>query len=143
MLINLKVILAQIVLKQVNKVHVESEMRIVAMIVPALMVITIFSFVTDAEARKRKNVRGGALYCQGDHLHYGSSKGYPRKREALKAAIKDWAGFTVFEYGAEWGHWRRSIHKSVDCNKNSGLWSCYIKSTPCRKAKRGERAKYQ
>jgi len=116
-------------------------MRIVAMIVPALMVISFLSYATDAEARKK--VRSGAVYCQGDHLHYGSSKGHVRKRHALKAAVKDWAGFTVFEYGAEWGHWRRSINRSIECKKNSGLWGCYISSTPCRKAKRGEKGKFK
>lgn len=116
-------------------------MRVFAIFFPVFFVALTFLTISDAEARK-KTVRG-ALYCQGDHLHYGSSGIFRKKRHAMRDAIESWAGFTVFEYGAEWGHWRLSINKKVDCKKGADGWSCSIQSTPCRKAKRGEKGKYR
>lgn len=61
----------------------------------------------------------------------------------MRDAIESWAGFTVFEYGEEWGNWRYSVNKKVSCGREDGAWSCSIQSTPCRKAKRGEKGKYK
>lgn len=83
-----------------------------------------------------------AKLCQGDHLHYGSSGSFKRKRDAMRDAIQSWAGFTIFEYGKEWGHWRHSVNKTVNCKKDSyKLWSCSIQSTPCALVKRKRRRK--
>ncbi len=115
-------------------------MRVFAILFPVLFVAFSFITVSDAEARKKAR---GALYCQGDHLHYGSSGYFKTRKQAMRDAIESWAGFTVFEYGAAWGHWRLSINKKVDCKKGSEGWKCSIESTPCRKAKRGEKGKYR
>lgn len=117
-------------------------MRKFATIVPAMIILFSFTLAQDAEARKK--VRHGARYCQGDHLHYGSSSGHKTRRHAMRAAIESWAGFTVFEYGSEWGHWRLSINRKVSCGRNKAReWACSIQSTPCRRAKRGEKGKYK
>lgn len=116
-------------------------MRKYARALPALLLIFSFALATSAEARKK--VRRGAVYCQGDHLHYGSSNSFKSRRQAMRDAIESWAGFTVFEYGSEWGHWRLSRNKKVNCGKSGGLWKCSIQSTPCRKARRGEKGKYK
>ena len=115
-------------------------MRFTAVFLTALILGISFNFVGEAEARKKH--RHGAKYCQGDHLHYGSSNSFKYRKHAMRDAIRSWAGFTIFEYGEAWGHWRLSINKSVNCSKSDGLWKCSIQSTPCRRAKRGERAKY-
>ena len=116
-------------------------MRFTALFLSLMTVGVSFSFVSDAEARKK--VRHGAKYCQGTHLHYGSSNSFKTRRLAMRDAVASWAGFTIFEYGEEWGRWRLSINKKVKCGRESGLWRCNIESTPCRKARRGERGKYK
>lgn len=115
-------------------------MRLFAIIFPVLFVAVSFLSVSDAEARKKGRF---AVYCQGDHLHYGSSGVFRSKRQAMKDAIESWAGFTVFEYGSEWGHWRLSRNKKVGCKKGADGWQCSIQSTPCRRAKRGEKGKFK
>ena len=118
-------------------------MRTALMIVSSVLVMSfVLGMVAPAEA-KRKQVRRGAVYCQGDHLHYGSSNSFKSRRLAMRDAIESWRGFTVFEYGSQWGHWRLSRNKSVKCGRENGLWRCNIQSTPCRKALRGERGKYK
>lgn len=103
-------------------------------IIPAMLLCLSMGAATSASAAK---------YCQGDHLHYGSSDGFKSKRQAMRDAIESWASFTVFEYGSEWGNWRLSINKAVKCGRSDGLWRCNIQSTPCRRAKRGEKGKYK
>jgi len=71
--------------------------------------------------------------CQGEHLHYGSSSGQPTRSKALKAAINDWAGFTAFEYGDHYAHWRIAKNKRVGCRRSTGSWNCSIQATPCRR----------
>ncbi len=115
-------------------------MRKFARAIPALIILLSFSFAVDAVAKKK--VRRGTLFCQGDHLHYGSSNSFKSRRAAMRDAIENWAGFTVFEYGPEWGHWRYSINKQVKCGREARLWVCKIQSTPCRKARRGKNGKY-
>lgn len=118
-------------------------MRTALMIVSSVLVMSfVLGVIAPAEA-KRKHVRRGAVYCQGDHLHYGSSGSFKTRKLAMRDAIESWAGFTVFEYGSEWGYWRLSINKKVNCGRENGLWRCNIQSTPCRKARRGEKGKYK
>lgn len=114
-------------------------MRIFATIIPALIVAISFSVISTAHAGK--SVRRGAVYCQGDHLHYGTGDAFASKKQAFKDAVSSWAGFTMFEYGNEWGNWNNSINRAVDCKKSGGLWKCSIQSTPCRKATRQDRYK--
>ena len=109
-------------------------MRKIRLLIPAIVVGLSFGTVNTASA---------ARYCQGDHLHYGSSGSFKTRRLAMRDAIESWASFTVFEYGSEWGHWRLSINKSVKCGREAGMWRCNIQSTPCRRAKRGEKGKYK
>lgn len=47
--------------------------------------------------------RIGGRICLNDHFHYGQSGGHKTRDRAVVAAIKDWAGFTAFEYGSDWG----------------------------------------
>ena len=118
-------------------------MRTALMIVSSVLVMSfVFGMITPADA-KRKHVRRGAVYCQGDHLHFGSSDSFKSRRLAMRDAIASWRSFTVFEYGSQWGHWRLSRNKKVNCGREGGLWRCSIESTPCRKALRGEKGKYK
>jgi len=73
------------------------------------------------------------LMCQGDHLHYGSSSGYPRRALAIRAATHDWGGFTAFEYGNHFAHWKLAKNKRVSCNRSAGGWNCSVEATPCRR----------
>ncbi|GJM01535.1 MAG: hypothetical protein DHS20C08_00360 [Rhodomicrobium sp.] len=109
-------------------------MRKSRIIIPAMLLSLSMGAATAAEAAK---------YCQGDHLHYGFSDSFKSKRQAMRDAVKSWASFTAFEYGPEWARWRLSINRSVKCGRENGLWRCNIQSTPCRRAKRGERGKYK
>lgn len=118
-------------------------MRPFAMTFFLLLISVCLVNVSGAEAAKKGRYVGKAKYCQGDHLHHGTSDGFKSKRRAFKDAIASWAGFTVFEYGSQWGNWRLSINKQVSCKNSANLWKCSIQSTPCRKAQRGERAKFR
>ena len=85
---------------------------------------------------KKKRI---GVACQGDHLHYGSSDVFKRKRTAMRDAIGAWRSWTVFEYGNEWGNWNLSRNKSVQCSRTKSkprVWKCSISSTPCRRVKR-------
>ena len=80
-----------------------------------------------------QKVRVGSKLCFADHSHAGSSFGAPTKGHALQAAIKDWSGFTVLEYGQEWGNFSLSWAKTIQCQPSShGQWSCQIEARPCR-----------
>lgn len=118
-------------------------MRPFAMSFFLLLISVCLVNVSVAEAGKRGRKGGKALYCQGDHLHYGTSDSFKSKKQAFKDAVVSWAGFTVFEYGSEWGNWRLSVNKKVSCKNSGGAWQCSIQSTPCRRAKRGERGKFR
>lgn len=112
-------------------------MRLITIIIPAMVIAMSIAGATIANAKKR------AVYCQGDHLHYGSSDSFKSKRQAFHDAVESWAGFTGFEYGSEWAHWQLSRNRSVKCGKSNGLWRCEIQSTPCRRAKRGEKRRFR
>ena len=75
------------------------------------------------------------LMCQGDHLHFGSSTGFPSRAKAMRAAVRDWAGFTAFEYGNHFAHWKLSKNKRANCTKSGRSWNCSISSTPCRRSR--------
>ncbi len=86
-------------------------------------------FTEPAEAKRYR------YYCQGDHLHFGSSSGHRSRKAALRAAISDWAGFTAFEYGDHYANWRIAKNKRVGCNRDrfSRQWKCSLQATPCRR----------
>lgn len=76
--------------------------------------------------------RVGKLICFVDHAHYGSSAGHRDKKSATAAAIKDWAGFTAFEYGTTWANFNKATGKKIGCTQSSGGWGCEIEARPCR-----------
>lgn len=76
--------------------------------------------------------REGGKICLADHFHYGSSYGLPSKKAAEVAAINDWAGFTAFEYGTSWGHFRKAASKKVNCTQSASGWGCSLEARPCK-----------
>lgn len=85
-----------------------------------------------ADLHEQRRERGSV--CFTDHYHYGSSSGLPSKAAAQAAAIKSWADFVDFEYGAAWTSWKRSGTKSVKCSQSGigGSWGCDVSARPCR-----------
>lgn len=74
----------------------------------------------------------GGRICMTDHFHYGSSNGEPTRAAAEKAAIASWAGFTVLEYGNNWGSWRIAASKKMNCSQSGTGWSCNAEARPCK-----------
>jgi hypothetical protein len=77
-------------------------------------------------------VRVGHKICMADHFHNGTGTGASRK-EALAAAISDWASFTTLEYGTSWGQFGLAASKGMACSKASQEWNCNIEARPCRR----------
>lgn len=76
--------------------------------------------------------REGRRICQVDHFHSGSSAGMPNQKAAMYAAIDSWQGFTAFEYGTDWGNYRKAASKSAKCTVSSGGWGCEVQARPCK-----------
>ncbi len=82
-----------------------------------------------ADIHQWRKERG--ITCMADHFHSGSGNG-PTKVLAQRAAIADWASFTVFEYGAAWGNYQRAGSRSMNCSQVGAGWSCSVEARPCR-----------
>ena len=100
-----------------------------------IAVLAVFAIAIGVSSTAPVEAKRYRFYCQGDHLHYGTSTGYRSRRHALRAAIENWAGFTIFEYGESFGNWRIAKNKRVDCRRDqySRTWNCSIEATPCRR----------
>ena len=79
-------------------------------------------------------VRLGGRICMLDHYHNGSSSGQASRKQAEAVAIRAWAEFTVWEYGAPWGSWRLAETKRVSCGQAGGAWACTLEARPCKPA---------
>jgi len=71
--------------------------------------------------------------CMATHSHDGVGEGKTRK-EAETAAARSWIEFTSFEYGSDWGSYKRSAGKNMDCFQMAGTkkWSCRTGARPCK-----------
>lgn len=78
-------------------------------------------------------VRSGNMVCMADHFHYGQSSGQPSRKAAEVAAIRDWAGFTAWEYGRHWGNFQMAGSRKVSCSQSGGGWGCNVEARPCRR----------
>jgi hypothetical protein len=79
--------------------------------------------------------REGRKVCMSEHTHSGSSTGQPNRKAAEVAAIRDWAGFTAWEYGDHWGNFNIAGSKRMSCTQGSGGWGCDIEARPCKPAR--------
>ncbi len=77
-------------------------------------------------------VRLGKRICMLDHFHSGYGKGRT-KRLAKRAAVKDWAEFTAFEYGLSWARYRLAASRQLKCGRSQSVWQCSLEARPCRK----------
>jgi hypothetical protein len=78
--------------------------------------------------------REGNRICMSDHFHHGSSSGHPTRKQAEAAAIRDWAGFTAWEYGLAWGSYAIAASKSMKCVQSGKTWGCELDARPCKRA---------
>lgn len=83
--------------------------------------------------------REGNRICMSSHFHYGSSSGHKTRKEAEAAAVRDWAGFTAWEYGLPWGSYRLAASKSMNCTKSGATWGCQVEARPCKQITRSGR----
>lgn len=83
--------------------------------------------------------REGNRICMSSHFHYGSSSGQKTRKEAEAAAVRDWAGFTAWEYGLPWGSYRLAASKSMNCSQSGATWGCQVEARPCKSAQRAQR----
>jgi hypothetical protein len=77
----------------------------------------------------------GKRICMSEHFHHGSSAGKPTQKEAEAAAIRDWSGFTGFEYGEAWSDYAIAASKTMKCARSGDDWSCELDARPCKSAK--------
>lgn len=76
----------------------------------------------------------GRRLCMRDHFHDGNGTGKTRKI-AEDAAKRSWMEFTVFEYGRDWGSYKRSASKTMDCRQSTvsaKSWTCSTSARPCK-----------
>jgi hypothetical protein len=75
----------------------------------------------------------GNRICMSSHYHYGSSSGQKTRKAAEVQAIRDWAGFTAWEYGTVWGRYTLAASKDMKCSEApDGTWGCHVEARPCR-----------
>ncbi len=85
--------------------------------------------------------REGNRICMVSHFHHGSSANQPNRKAAEAAAIKDWSGFTAWEYGSAWGSFNNAGSKKVECSTNGPSHGCSVEARPCRPAGRAPKKK--
>lgn len=109
---------------------------VVAIPVIATVCVAATSFAASADetglASMHEWKRVGKLTCYAEHTHYGSSAGHRDKKSATAAAIKDWAGFTAFEYGTTWANFNKATAKKIGCSQSPSGWGCEIEARPCK-----------
>lgn len=76
-------------------------------------------------------VRVGGKLCFADHSHSGTGSGASRKVAEMQA-INNWAGFTAWEYGTDWGKFGKAIKKSMSCSGSGASYNCNVEATPCK-----------
>ena len=73
--------------------------------------------------------------------HYGQSYGVASKKQAEVAAIKDWQGFTAFEYGGSWSNFALAGSRGIKCEQGPSGWGCNVEARPCKAGGGGPAAK--
>jgi hypothetical protein len=74
----------------------------------------------------------GKKTCMVDHYHNGTGRGASRQA-AEAGAIKDWSGFTAFEYGSPWADYRIAVAKEMNCTRTGDNdFSCSLSAMACR-----------
>lgn len=69
--------------------------------------------------------------CLATHFHNGTGTG-KTKKDAERAAIRNWESFTAWEYGDSWGRFSISETKTINCDRTtSSEFSCQVSSRPC------------
>jgi hypothetical protein len=69
--------------------------------------------------------------CLATHFHSGNGSG-KTKKDAERAAIRNWEAFTTWEYGESWGRYSLSASKTINCDRTSASeFSCQVSSRPC------------
>ncbi len=107
------------------------------------VIATIFSLFISAPASASDTGIAYALHdvraekgkvCMVGHFHYGkTSRPFPSRDIAQKAAIRHWSTFTAAEYGSDWGSYGRAASRSANCEKVSRTnWTCKVKARACR-----------
>jgi len=116
-------------------------MRVIQVFV--LLLMTGFGFSAPAVAQADSALVGlhelrreGRAICMVGHYHVGTSSGQRTKRAARLVAMRDWAGFTAWEYGNHWGRPKISKNKSMSCSKSTTGWACEFSARPCKGYKR-------
>ena len=79
--------------------------------------------------------REGDRICMSEHFHHGSSAGQSSQKEAEAEAVRSWAGFVAFEYGAAWGDYGIAASKTMECSASGTGWACDVDARPCKGAK--------
>lgn len=75
--------------------------------------------------------RIGNKTCLDGHFHDGSGIGASQKI-AISDAVKNWQGFTAFEYGSDWSAYGNAVSKSATCDRGSSSFTCQVSAIPCK-----------
>ncbi len=113
--------------------------RLCAYVLPflasAAVVAPLAAQETGLDALHTQRREAGKI-CMIDHFHYGSSTAMKTKKAAEVEAIRDWAGFTAWEYGDPWGRWTLAGSKKVECTGSGANWGCKVEARACKPARR-------
>jgi hypothetical protein len=77
--------------------------------------------------------REGPLVCMVGHTHLGSSAGQPSRKAAEYVARAEWASFTAWEYGPQWGNSSLAADKTMNCTNIGATHACEFEARPCRR----------
>lgn len=101
-------------------------------LVPATVVLSAPAYSQETGlAGIHSQARVGGKTCMTEHEHYGEGTMSSRKG-AEQAAMRSWASFTAWEYGAPWGRYNMAVGKSMGCTQSGGQWVCKTTARPCR-----------
>ena len=77
--------------------------------------------------------REGGRVCMAEHSHVGTSGEQPSRKAAEVVAQREWAGFTAWEYGDQWGNPALAASKVMTCSGGGASYSCDFEARPCRR----------
>jgi len=77
-------------------------------------------------------VRIGRHLCMAEHTHFGTGSPQKNKKLATISAIRDWGGFTAWEYGTDWANWKIAQGRTVSCAASASGLQCTVSARACR-----------
>ena len=107
--------------------------RVIAAATVIIAASSVSAQAQDGMASLHAQQRVGGKVCMTSHFHNGQSTNAPSRKAAEMAAIRDWTGFTAWEYGGAWANFQLAASKSMKCSQSGSTWGCNVEARPCRR----------